>query len=1204
MLRLNKVDECPLSREKELCELLSSEGNLDRSKPKAIRKAFLNYVRKNHPDKVPEGHVAKTNLVIGEFMDMYEKCVEKASDNNNELCDPKRLKKSPSVSATRISELVKKAEKSVDKKVKSGEVLLDDKAYVPETKVNMKTAECLRKTMNWSKAKPYHKFDGEKFDAEKFKDDLPKCSPKLVSLIANIEQLDAGDMKKHGKHFKHFIYTDIKAAGHGPKMVGGALAALGMKCCLRKAGKKIVYELPDDNEDIFGVLTSGTIFGESMTVGTRKQMLKEFNSRQTKTDRGNVQGEKIRFIILDSGFKEGIDLFDVKYVHMFEPQLTKADETQALGRATRLCGQKGLKFVPNEGWKLYVFKYESNSGNLSMNDLYNSYAGTDLKSVKLREQLEMVAIDSAVDRDLTAHVHNTKPKRKSMLNNLTKLLSSPLKSPRKQTVGGNTEQCKKFSCSAKNVGGRQTKLFPYSLSHLIGAYNALDATKTTTLPELPDSKASRVERREFFCKLAKENKEYCSYLVSGYTPRDDVFTCGKSFDTKRCGLRKSKVLPFTTKEMEEAFAKTNKPLPSGYKKLKARDKRLFFCNELNVNKTFCNNLINLVRPESLALVLKKDVPPIDKSNKTPISRAIVAYKSKLVVPEYTRNVLKQIEDQEKEYLYEPNKSPFAGEDAKKFRDRINRGFARFKYDPMVIENMCDLPQSSDRIVKFTPSQDFISHYFVPQSVAKKTHEVPKGMLVWHSVGTGKTCTAVATKSKEWERQGYTILWVTRTTLRADIWKNMFGKVCDYLIREKLEAGEEVPEDYNRKFLTKHFLQPVSFAQFSNACKIMLARDKVSNAKIRGQVFPQLANLNGHRDPLKKTLIIIDEAHKLLAKDLKGQEKPDFESIRDAIQLSYKKSGEESCRPLLMTATPIMDDPMDFIRLLNLLDDKQMPVDMNKFLNEYKVNSNFEFSKDAVSKFNKSMKGKISYLNRSWDPRQFTQPQFFNIATDISELITTTGECDNLDDFREEIRREGEAKILPQKKMIQEELETVEAELEEKEDELNEELQAEKDELATAGKGQITKTKQKYTLKKSQLKRAIASVKKTIKQKNTKLDQFDKKLGKLEDGADKELEKAQKKCERKEKKELKRINELTQQGVLTAKCKVAHKDLGLPEPEKKEKVVKEKVAKGPCNKRNPAPPCKDGFVIKKNKNGDDCCYKNLSKSWLPRVHKEI
>jgi hypothetical protein len=42
----------------------------------------------------------------------------------------------------------------------------------------------------------------------------------------------------------------------------------------------------------------------------------------------NIYGENIRFLVIDPGFKEGIDVFDVKYMHMLEPLVTKAEQTQ------------------------------------------------------------------------------------------------------------------------------------------------------------------------------------------------------------------------------------------------------------------------------------------------------------------------------------------------------------------------------------------------------------------------------------------------------------------------------------------------------------------------------------------------------------------------------------------------------------------------------------------------------------------------------------------------------------------------------------------------------------------------------------------------------------------------------------------------------------------------------------------------------------
>ena len=61
-------------------------------------------------------------------------------------------------------------------------------------------------------------------------------------------------------------------------------------------------------------------------------------------------------------------------------------------------------------------------------------------------------------------------------------------------------------------------------------------------------------------------------------------------------------------------------------------------------------------------------------------------------------------------------------------------------------------------VEFNCTQNFIMDYFKPESPYK-------GILAWHSVGTGKTCTGIATASSSFEKEGYTILWVTRTTLK-------------------------------------------------------------------------------------------------------------------------------------------------------------------------------------------------------------------------------------------------------------------------------------------------------------------------------------------------------------------------------------------------------------------------------------------------------
>ena len=112
-------------------------------------------------------------------------------------------------------------------------------------------------------------------------------------------------------------------------------------------------ELQNNKHNNFYILSSVNIFDQPLSVSTKKSILERYNERPD-----NINGKNIRFIIMDSGFKEGIDLYDIKYIHIFEPQTTNADRKQVIGRGTRTCGQKGLRFHPTNGWPLHVNIYD------------------------------------------------------------------------------------------------------------------------------------------------------------------------------------------------------------------------------------------------------------------------------------------------------------------------------------------------------------------------------------------------------------------------------------------------------------------------------------------------------------------------------------------------------------------------------------------------------------------------------------------------------------------------------------------------------------------------------------------------------------------------------------------------------------------------------------------------------------------------------
>ena len=649
--------------------------------------------------------------------------------------------------------------------------------------------ECVRGVSNWSAPKSVYKFDKPTFDQNKTAEALEQISPKLAKILENIKKLDKEDKEKHGRKFKHFIFSDIKGS-QGAKAVASALIATGydLGYNIAKVGKKMSITVKSD-EDLkktrgnnFFLLSSVSIYGEPLRVAVKKNVLARFNSRPD-----NVHGELAHIIVMDSGFKEGIDLFDVKYIHIFEPQTNAADQKQVIGRGTRTCGQKGLRFNPNSGWPLYVFKYDISipekyqvdfNGAETAFDYYLQSKNIDLRLIKLASSLEKLVIKGSVDYKLNKPIH-------------------------KFAVGDDTEL----------------------------------------------SRGGDPEEHE---------------LVGGTESPP-----GKIYE----------MLPVT-------------PVPA----------------EENLRKKLEN----------------MDSPPGSK--------------------------------------YEA---------VKKY---IKKYFSEYKWPPVKMENLCgfegpvredsvsmesEIKGGAPNLIKLSPTQDFISNYF---SVANPL----KGMVLWQSVGTGKTCTAISTATRQFEPLGYTILWVTRTTLKNDIWKNMFDMVCHDDIRDKVNAGVEIPNDMpgKMKLLSNAWgIRPISYKQFTN----LVSKNN--------QYYEKLVKRNGEQDPLRKTLLIIDEAHKLYGGgDLSSIERPNMGELHKALMNSYAVSGKDSVRVLFMTATPITVDPLEIVKLVNLCKpvEQQIPVEFETFANKY-LDETGDFTGNGKKMFLDDIAGHISYLNREGDVRQFAHP---------------------------------------------------------------------------------------------------------------------------------------------------------------------------------------------------------------------------------------
>lgn len=233
---------------------------------------------------------------------------------------------------------------------KISQVFYDNKEEGEYMKIS-KRSDCIRTIANYSKQTSTDKFDKSKFNPSLFAQKIHTTSPKLEKLLQTINRLDEDDMKIHGKRFKHIIYTDLKKSSAGAKMIASGMITNGFKNVYDSSLK--IFENIESYPYNFALLSSVAVYDKPFPVKLKKSLLSAFNKRPD-----NIYGEMIRFLIIDQGFKEGIDVFDVKYLHLFEPLITKADEKQAIGRGTRYCGQKGLDFDNKAGWPLHVYKYD------------------------------------------------------------------------------------------------------------------------------------------------------------------------------------------------------------------------------------------------------------------------------------------------------------------------------------------------------------------------------------------------------------------------------------------------------------------------------------------------------------------------------------------------------------------------------------------------------------------------------------------------------------------------------------------------------------------------------------------------------------------------------------------------------------------------------------------------------------------------------
>jgi hypothetical protein len=813
--------------------------------------------------------------------------------------------------------------------------------------MNKKSNEalCIRNTGTWANVKPEHKFDSAKFKKEVVLKDLQLLSPKIDEMIKRINKLDEQDMANDNKYYKHIIYSDISGV-YGAKMVASSLIAndfslvYSNKFALRQ-------DIPDKNKT-FGLLTTSTVYQKPISIGLKKKMMLYMNERPS-----NINGENMRIIILDSGYKEGLDVFDVKYMHILEPLVTKAEYTQVIGRGTRYCGQSGLPFIPEVGWPLHIYRYNIKYDNdTTVHDLYLKHSATNISAFNFIAEIEAIIIASAADASLTENLHLLGEKNNRFYDLIIAKNASKFVKPKRadhieivNNIRGKIyTNDMVINCRKKCQGPLED--FPSA--------NALLIIAAVFVIDKIDTQVDSIKIKSKKLYMGSEKNKVNNYI------------------------RDKDLLKYLNE-------KHPKPLLCNI-----IDKSQNFCDA--INKIWMNPIkfLKLYGDKIIEnLNYYKKVSLINDKNYTDALKFIYEYKSKLI---------------QKKPVFEPEppKTKLSNIELYKY---VEKHFAPYKWDAIDVKNKCiaeviddDAPvkeKKDYKLVTFSNTQNFVQKFLTPQSPYK-------GMFLFHSVGSGKTCTAISTATNTFDREGYKILWVTRHTLKEDIWKNMFTDVCNVIIQERLNNGEILPSTKAKRmeFLGKNWLQPLSYKQFTNLIKG------------KNKYYKQMVALNGAQDPFRKTLIIIDEIHKIYSSSLSTLEKPNPEVLQNMIQNSYKVSGKDSLKLLLMTATPITDDHMSSVKILNLLleDYERFPEDFERFKTMY-CNENGIFTDKGSQEFINRITGLVSYIDRMNDRSQFAYPVIKDVLIDIDRQVNNGADVSKINKDIEEYENKLNDKTL-------------------------------------------------------------------------------------------------------------------------------------------------------------------------------------------------
>jgi len=264
---------------------------------------------------------------------------------------------------------------------------------------------------------------------------------------------------------------------------------------------------------------------------------------------------------------------------------------------------------------------------------------------------------------------------------------------------------------------------------------------------------------------------------------------------------------------------------------------------------------------------------------------------------------------------------------------INKNFNKYKLkkNNKSMKEIC-----KPKKFKLQPQQKFLSEYFNHKKSGK-------GILVYHKIGAGKTCTAI--NMAEPYKRKMNIIVILPAALIGNF-RNELRSGC---------VSEEYISKKSRKKLLK--LKPTD-KEFKNIIK---KSDNKINKYYTIYSYHKFVKLyKKNKIKFKNTLLIVDEIQNMISSSGIF-----YESLKETI---YKS--DESFRIILLSATPMFDKPVEIALTLNLLKPEiLLPIGNNFNQTFLKIKNNKKgiyYTVKNIDIFKKLINGMVSYYKGAPD----------------------------------------------------------------------------------------------------------------------------------------------------------------------------------------------------------------------------------------------